>query len=245
MKQELTHDDIVFRVLLQREDVRPTLTFAALEEVVPKSIRKSIESDWRSYIRTEGLEFDNAFQKAIRKHIPGLHFIVLAAEFLGKTPFHIALGHFLQPDKFKWTSATSSEEEVFKLADRLEDEFRLKRANLLRHHQKVYAPPAFTPKPAVPTRKCYFCRKLIPVAELYQHIDSVHLNPAHLGGATSRETILPTPADETTQIPVTPNPPVAVVISPPVEFSRFKLPRCACGSIAIPGDFYCYHCAPD
>jgi hypothetical protein len=203
------------------------------------------EADWRSYIRNEGLEFDGAFQKAIRKNIPGLHFIILAAEFLGKIPFHIALGHFLQPEKLKWTSTTSTEDEVFKLADRLEEEFRLKRAKLVRQQHKVFAPPASAPKPTGPTRKCYFCFKQFPVAELYHHVDRVHLNPAHLGGAISRETTPPAPKVDPAQNPVPANPAAAVETSTPTEFSRFTIPRCACGSIAIPGDFYCYHCAPD
>ena len=246
MNHELTHDEIVFRVLLQREEARPSLTFTALEEVVPKSIRKSIENDWRSYIRDDGLEFDSAFQKAIRKKIPGLHFIILAAEFLGKIPFHIALGHFLQPEKFSWASKISTEDEVFKLADRLEDEFRRKRAKIVPHSNKVFAPPqTITPRPTGPTRKCYFCRKQIPVAELYQHVDREHLNPAHLGGEKIQQTITPAREFEKAEIPVTQNTSITTAIKPPSEFNRFKIPRCACGSIAIPGDFYCYHCAPD
>ena len=54
----LRHDEIVFRVLLQREAARPTLTFATLEASLPKDLRRRVEPDWRSYIRDEGLGFE-------------------------------------------------------------------------------------------------------------------------------------------------------------------------------------------
>jgi hypothetical protein len=244
MKPELNHDEIVFRVLLQREELRPNLTFASLEEVVPKTILKSLEGDWRSYIRNESLEFDIAFQKAVRKHIPGLHFIILAAEFLGKISFHAALGHFLQPDKFKG-QANFREDDVFNLADRLEEEVRQKRARLIPQQRKVFAPPKFAPEPSGLTRKCYFCGRRIPAVELCDHIDCVHLNPSHLGGqANQPKNIQLSPIESKMEIAD----PIKQIIIDDVsthEFGNFRRPCCACGNIAIPGDFYCYGCAPD
>lgn len=178
-------------MLLQREEARTSLTFNALERSLPKEILKSIASDWRSYIRDEGVEFDSAFQKAVRKHLPGIYYVVMAAEFLGKIPFHAALLFFLQPEAHGFNLSSDSENAIFELADFLAQEVRRRAAAQTRQTQspavhRADATQLKLPKPAKPvstapvigverkalvarpssnpgaTRKCAFCRRRFP-----------------------------------------------------------------------------------
>jgi hypothetical protein len=284
----LTRDEIVFRVLLQREEAHAQLSVGALEESLPKQLRKQIEADWRSYIREEDLHFATAFQKAIRKHIPGLYYLVMAAEFLLKVPFHSALGHFLETANLPMAPEM---ERLFELADYLAEEIRKDRRNAMPRgaaenrssaiHRSEPAelptniPPAArdrngnvrhdprpslisTPKqahqairkvaPSGPTKICAFCRARIPIRELRAHID-LHLNPPGIGGecylvapvTAARPTALARPAASAIAGPKPQN----VAHSGGGRMKRFSTGRCiGCGNTPIPGDFYCYYCAP-
>lgn len=244
-----THDEIVFRVLLQREEQRAHLNFGVLEEALPKAMRKAIESDWRAYIRDEALGFDSAYQKAVRKHIPGVYYVVMAAEYLGNLPFHVALGHFLRPGDVKWHQSLLQEADVFELAEWLTQEVRKRRASE-RPATPQKAPPPAAPKPVGPVRRCGFCKREIPVKDLAQHIDR-HLNPLSRGDGRR---------DSFDSGYVPPQP----IRSTPVRVSdgystqsekgswsaqrteRDQRHQCiGCGNPAIPGDFYCYSCSPD
>ena len=252
--QGLTYDEIVFRVLLAREEARPNLSFDRLEKSLPKKIRHQIEADWRQFISTEELEFDSAFQKAVRKHIPGIYHVVMAAEFLQKIPFHVALAHFLEIQRLP---GPLQEDDIFTLAEFFADHIRR-----LRHPVSPHAPLSSLgakfqqneqePSPSVryqgpetpqiptgPIRRCAFCKKYFSAKELYAHIDEQHLNPAHLG--TNLPAPLPKPQaaiPEQTTSQIVPSP----------MFARFRNGLCiaeGCPHIAIPGDFFCYEHATD
>jgi hypothetical protein len=276
----LTRDEIAFRVLLQREEIHEQLSMAALEKSLPKQLRKPIERDWLGYIRDEELHFATAFQKAVRKNIPGLYYLVMAAEFLLKVPFHSALGHFLETTTLP---VVPEMDRLFELADYLAEELRRERKTAAADNGSLNRTPAFIapgipeapsrasrldpPKPEVqsralgrrvitsgaepsaqevvragPTRVCGFCRKRIAESEMRAHID-FHLNPPGAGGEcylVPRATVL-SPAINSQSFAVS-NP------APKTQYAamkRFSTGRCiGCGKIPIPGDFYCYYCAP-
>jgi len=251
--QHLKTSEIAFRVLLQREAFRPQLTFADLEQSLPKDIRRRIEPDWRAYIRDESLHFDSAFEKAVRKHLPGVYYEVMAAEFLGKLPFHIALAHFLDPGEFTWDRAGIPVDAIYELAERFINDIRHRRAQTKKQVQPaaVIARPVL--KPTEPKRRCAFCKQLIRVSELSQHVDR-HINPPQLGGGQITATI--TASSTTEDLPAEMH--IQERSGPALNtgqeynstsvkgFERFGINRCiSCGNIAIPGDYYCYHHAPD
>ncbi|HEX4121946.1 MAG TPA: hypothetical protein VH619_15100 [Verrucomicrobiae bacterium] len=240
-----THDEIVFRVLLQREQQRPQLTFKLLECSLPNKIRNQVETDWRGYIRAEELEFDSAFQKAVRKNIPGVYYVVMAAEYLYEIPFHTALAHFLDIQR---SPGSFNEDKIFALAEFFAEHVRqhraaqqaLARARQQHPPQHPAAPGAKPAKPKGPVRRCAFCKDLIPVVGLFAHIDA-HLNPAHLG--TYNPVRLPKQKEPTPPQSQQDFRPVAVKSS---RASHFRGGRCImCNHVPIPGDFYCYEHAPD
>jgi hypothetical protein len=239
-----THHEIVFRVMLQRDEQRPKITFKLLESSLPKKIREAVENDWRCYISTEELEFDSAFQKAVRKNIPGVYYVVMAAEYLHAAPFHTALAHFLDVQRL---AGSFNEDQIFELAEFFAEHVRHNRAAARQEAAKAthtYLPPrrpvleAKPARPKGPVRRCAFCGKLIPVAELYAHIDG-HLNPARLG------TFNPVPLP---RLPPSPQTEIGPVILPRANRprSQSRAGHCiCCNHVPIPGDFYCYEQAPD
>jgi len=194
MSAVLSHDEIVFRVLLQRDDLRSKTSFAQLEQSLPKELRKRVEPDWRGYIRDEGLEFDAAFQKAIRKHLPGVYYVVMATEFLAGVAFHEALSHFLLDRPVVWRKPASSDEEIFDLADRLGQEVRSrceKRTGTLSPQSQVATESAAPEAKEIgPRRRCAFCRRWVLVTELLAHVDR-HVDPPFPGPGFSPRTARP------------------------------------------------------
>jgi hypothetical protein len=287
MPHSLTHDEIIFRVLLHRDEQRDKVTYAALEKALPKDLRKRIEPDWRAFIRDESIEFDSAFQKAIRKHLPGIYYVIVAAEFLFKVPFHSALSHYLLVSNAGSTPNQLESEEVFALAEELAAEVRRRQAEATTERQQSAppTPPSAKPphKPSEPThaspalrsvpkrdekpnrapivpvhrpsaptkhatanavtpnwpatrRRCAFCRQWFSPSEIVAHVDK-HINPP--GKGPTNVVIL----HHTCGIPQGPE--VHPVIPRNPRFARFNSGRCiSCGNVPIPGDFYCYYCAP-
>lgn len=274
----LTHDEIIFRVMLAREEARPKLSFEMLEKSLPKNFRKSIEGDWRAFIRDEGLEFDSAFQKAVRKHLPGLYYVIIAAEFIHRLPFHEVLGHFLGTSGINKDQIYATD-EVFALAEAMAREVNRRGVEALkRQHAKGVVKSPLSAKssghpnepqlakspqqssqrlakfgtiplsklaPAPPSPltvnsneiRCAFCRKNFRREEIGVHIEKVHLTPK----------TAPSPArDMVAQISKPELLPQNPSVGPSGSISaRFKHGRCiGCDNLPIPGDFYCYYCAP-
>ena len=297
------HDEIIFRVLLAREEARPKLSFDTLEKSLPRSLRKIIESDWRAFIRDEGLEFDAAFQKAVRKHLPGIYFLLIATEFIHGVLFHEALAHFLNTSVGN-TARSFGTDEVFALAEEMSSEMNRRVAEALKQQQtkadgKLTPPlkfpgdskkskPNATPQQALPSPtpkflrpearpdlgsvkkpikpqrpgkfgtiplsklalspspreeptsddiRCGFCRKKFPRGEIGTHIENVHLTP-RVTQPTKSVDFLSVKQPESPQQ----NFKYASTGSASV---RFKHGKCiGCGNLPIPGDFYCYYCAP-
>ena len=244
--RKLTYNEIIFRVLLQREEATQSLKYSELENALPKQIRKAVEQDWNSYIRNEDLDFYSAFQKAVRKHIPGVYYVVMAMEFFGKIPFHKALSSLLQKGEFDWQKIGTTEDEIFELAERLLNGIRHRYRKPTPHYtsRKIFAPPP-PDYFRVPKRRCPFCKQQIPLREFSAHIDD-HINPPHLERLqTAGEMVVEKPQVE-------PKPFSEELLErtkdPEFEkqFERFSKNKCiGCGNPAILGDFYCFGCAPD
>src|SRR5688500_11858445 len=128
-KPQLTRNDIVFRVLLQREANRERITFKNLEKALPVNLRRSVEEDWRSFIRIEDLSFYTAFEKAVRKQIPGIYYSVVAVEYLYALPFHAALAGLLNVSPLPSSIDLA---RVLSLAEFLAEELRIERRRIFR-----------------------------------------------------------------------------------------------------------------
>jgi hypothetical protein len=247
----LTYDEAIFRVLLQREEAKEGLKFSTLEQALPKSLKKLIEPDWRHFISSENLDFYSAFQKAVRKHLPGIYYVVMAAEFLSKLPFHTVLSYFLLKSEIDWNQHGTTEEDVFTAADWLWEEAQARQRKATGKVGSPKLPVPKRPSPQVdvrpnPTklflagRRCAFCKRFVPLRELADHVDK-HLNPIHLGVGRPPVVAQQSPI-------ISQSEPITADSGDPLPShpARFYQHRCiVCGNVSIPGDFYCYFCAPD
>jgi hypothetical protein len=247
MSEDVKYDEVLFRVLLQREEQRPRLTIPLLEAVVPRQQRKQVVDDYLRFIREEELEFDFAFQKSIRKHFPGVYYVIVAAEFLYHIPFHEALGFFLGTAS-SVTPKQIDQEKIYELAEELARQVRERARQLAVEDGKRRAVRG--PKQAPRTTRCGFCKRVLPFSEITRHVEENHLGPPGPGAMrVARPTEqLPRPVAATALSGPGPNQPTGfqpVIVSPPPWMDHFRTGRCiGCQRIPIPGDFYCYYCVP-
>jgi hypothetical protein len=239
----------MFFVCLQREEAATKISFPELESSLPREIRKTVDNDWRRYIREEGLEFHSAFQKAVRKHIPGIYYVVAAAEYVHKVPFHVALSYFLNRNNTDRFHHELGSDEVFELAQRLMDGARrITEKPLTRAPKWEQKPFSNSKQPVAPFatslvkrrpyeipknyRRCGFCFKAFHLAEIGAHVDT-HLNPIRLGSG-------PPIATKVIQ-----KDPGFMLSSQETSSAKFKSGTCiCCHHIPVPGDYYCYDCLP-
>lgn len=96
---DIDHLKVYVRIELQRSAARGEFGYSDLEAAVPPPLLKEIEDDWRKFIRAdEQGDFHGAFQRAVALNLPGVHKLVVAAEFLYGIHYHQALGYLLDQE---------------------------------------------------------------------------------------------------------------------------------------------------